>query len=162
MKKISVKFMFVILLITFSGCGYGPPMKVTLSNLADTPSLYRNKKVEISGYVVGNEYYGDKSVTWQLIMEENGKRISCYKNGSNAHVITTCVNLAAEAKENNEKIIVTGQLREGGYRDNDITSDTNLELETFEYKEYKIDTDYEGDKWLHPAHDTYDIHSYGH
>ncbi|GJQ57280.1 MAG: hypothetical protein D8M57_17970 [Candidatus Scalindua sp. AMX11] len=162
MKKISVKIMFVILLVTCVGCGYGPPMKVTLSNLADTPSLYRNKNVEISGYVIGNEYSVDKYVTWQLLLEESGMRIYCYKNGYNRDVIAICANLAEEAMKNNEKITVTGRLREGGYSDKDIISDTKLELKTFEYKEYKIDTDYEGDKWLHPAHDTYDIHGFGH
>ncbi|GAX59085.1 ATP-dependent DNA ligase [Candidatus Scalindua japonica] len=161
MKKILVNIIFVFAVATIVGCVYAPPMKVTVSDLVDMPSLYRNKKVEISGYVVRNEYSGDRFVNWQLIIEENGKRIYCYENGYNTTVIAKCVHLAEEAKVNNEKIIVTGQLREGGYRD--VTSDdTILELKTFEYNDHKIDTDYERDKWLHPAHDTYDLHSYGH
>lgn len=133
-------------------------MKVPLPDLVDIPSLYRNKKVAISGYVVRNEYYGDKYVTWQLIMEENGKRISCYEDGDNPDVITKCVNLAEEAKENNEKIIVTGRLREGGYRE--IISGTILEIDTFEYKGYKIDTDFgEYGLWCN-THGSYDFCSY--
>jgi uncharacterized membrane protein YcgQ (UPF0703/DUF1980 family) len=133
-------------------------MKVSLSDLVDTPSLYRNKRVEISGYVVRNEYYGDKYVTWQLIMEENGKRIYCYEDGDNPDVITKCVNLAEEAKENNEKITVTGRLRQGGYRE--LIVGTILELETFEYKGYKIDTDFgEFGLWCN-AHGTYDFCNY--
>ncbi|MHC4320787.1 MAG: hypothetical protein ACYST3_00750 [Planctomycetota bacterium] len=161
-KRILLVTICIFFLPTLVGCIYSPPLKVSISNLIDTPSLYKNKKVEISGYVVRNEYYGEKFVTWQLIMEENGKRIYCYENGYNTDVITKCVSLAEEAKKNNEKIIVTGRLREGGYRDI-ASDDTILELKTFEYKDYKIDTDYERDKWLHPAHDTFDLHnSYGH
>lgn len=119
------------------------------------PSLYRNKKVEISGYVVRNEYSGDRFVTWQLIMEENGKRIYCYEDGDNPDVIIKCVNLAEEAKGNNEKVIVTGRLREGGYRE--IIRGVILELDTFEYKDYKIDTDFgENGLWC-PSHATYDF-----
>jgi hypothetical protein len=133
-------------------------MKVSLSNLVDTPFLYRNKKVEISGNVVRNEYYGDKYVTWQLIMEENGKRIYCYEDGDNPDVITKCVNLAEEAKENDEKIVVTGKLRHGGYRE--IISGTILEIDTFEYKGYKIDTDFgEFGIWCN-AHGAYDFCNY--
>lgn len=158
MKKISVNIMFTILLVTCTGCALGPPMEVTVPDLVDMPSLYRNKKVEISGYVVRNEYYGDKYVTWQLIMEENGKRIYCYEDGDNPDIITKCVNLAEEARENNEKVIVTGRLRQGGYRE--IISGTILEIDIFEYKGYKIDTDFgEYGIWCN-AHGTYDFCNY--
>ncbi|MBC8553131.1 MAG: hypothetical protein H8D23_26220 [Candidatus Brocadiales bacterium] len=161
MKRILINIIFVFTVATIAGCVHGPTVKATIPDLIDTPSLYKNKKVEFSGYVLRNECYGERIVTWQLTMEEDGKRIYCYKNGYNTSVIAKCVSMAEEAKVNNEKIIVTGQLRQGGYRD--VTSDdTILELRTFEYKDYKIDTDYERDKWLHPAHDTYDLHSYGH
>ncbi len=158
MNILRINTICIFVITTFVGCIYGPPMKVSLSNLVDTPSLYRNKKVEISGNVVRNEYYGDKYVTWQLIMEENGKRIYCYEDGDNPDVITKCVNLAEEAKENNEKITVTGRLRQGGYRE--IISGTILEIETFEYKGYKIDTDFgEFGLWCN-AHGTYDFCNY--
>jgi hypothetical protein len=149
----------ISVLTVLAGCMYSPPLKVRISNLIDTPSLYKNKKVEVSGYVMRNEYYGEKFVTWHMTMEEDGKRIYCYEDGYNTNVIAKCVSLAEEAKMNNEKIIVTGRLCEGGYRD--ITRDESvLELKTFEYKNYRIDTNYEGDKWLHPAHDVYDLHRF--
>lgn len=158
MRRRLINIILAFVVVSFTGCIYGPPMKVNLSNLVDTPFLYRNKKVEFSGYVVRNEYYGDKYVTWQLIMEENGNRIYCYEDGDNPDVITKCVNLAEEAKENNEKIIVTGRLRQGGYRE--IVSGTILELEIFEYKGYKIDTDFgEYGIWCN-AHGTYDFCNY--
>lgn len=161
MKRILLVIICIFVLTSLVGCRYSPPLKVSISNLVDTPALYMDKKVEFSGYVMRNEYYGEKFVTWQLTMEENGMRIYCYKSGYNTNVISKCVSLAEEAKKNKEKIIVTGLLREGGYRD--ITSDgTILDLKTFEYRDHKIDTDYEGDKWLHPAHDTYDLHGHGH
>lgn len=73
-------------------------------------------------------------------------------------VITKCVNLAEEAKENNEKITVTGRLRQDGYRE--IISGTILEIETFKYKGYKIDTDFgEFGLWCN-AHGTYDFCNY--
>ncbi len=158
MRNILFNTICIFVITTFVGCIYGPPMKVSLSDLVDTPSLYRNKKVEFSGYVVRNEYYGDKYVTWQLIMEENGKRIYCYEDGDNPDVITKCVNLAEEARENDEKITVTGRLRQGGYRE--IVSGTILEIDTFEYKGYKIDTDFgEFGLWCN-AHGTYDFCNY--
>ncbi len=150
--------MFFVFLVAFTGCVYVPPMKVTVSDLVDIPSLYRNKKVEISGYVVRNEYSGDRFVNWQLIMEEDGKRIYCYEDGDNSDVITKCLNLAEEAKKNNEKVIITGRLRAGGYRE--IIRGTILEIDTFEYKGYKIDTDFgEYGLWC-PSHNTYDFCDY--
>ncbi len=154
MKKILISIAFVFIVATFAGCG-GPPMKVSLPELVDTPFMYRNKKVEFSGYVVKNEYSGDKYVTWQLVLEENGKRIYCYEDGENPDVITKCVNLAEEALWNKEKVIVTGRLREGGYHE--IIKGTILEIDAFEYKGFKIDTDFaEYPLWC-PSHATYDF-----
>ncbi|MDR4503290.1 MAG: hypothetical protein MRK01_00680 [Candidatus Scalindua sp.] len=54
----------------------------------------------------------------------------CYKNGYKTNVIAICANLAEEAKKNNEKLTVTGQLSDDEYRDKDITSETILEINT--------------------------------
>jgi len=159
MKKLLFNIMLFVFFATVAGCVYGPPIKVTVPDLVDMPSLYRNKKVEISGYVVRNEYSGDRFVNWQLIMEENGKRIYCYEDGDNPDIITKCLNLAEEAKKNNEKVIVTGRLRVGGYRE--IISGTILEIDTFEYKGYKIDTDFgESGIWWCNTHNAYDFCDY--
>lgn len=156
-NKLIIPF-FVLVLSSGAGCAFGPPIKVSLVDVVDTPTLYRNKKIEFSGYVVRNEYYGDRFVSWQLIMEENGKRLHCFEEGNNPDVIIKCVNMAEEAKKNNERVSVTGRLRKGRYRE--ILKGTVLEMKTFEYKDYKIDTDF-GDYgiWC-GTHGIYDYCSY--
>ncbi|MCF6149001.1 MAG: hypothetical protein E3K37_10105 [Candidatus Kuenenia sp.] len=93
-----------------------------------------------------------------MITEENGKRIHCFEDGNNPDVIIKCVNMAEEAKKNNERVSVTGRLRQGKYRE--ILKGTVLEIKTFEYKNYKVDTDFgEYGIWC-DTHGIYDYCSY--
>ena len=136
--------LFLVLEVTLlTGCA--TPKAVTLSQLATTPELYRNKAVQFLGMVKESSYQVNGKVGLDLTVTDGTQEVHCYKESYNQRVMNLAARLTKRAKEEEGQIAVTGIVRAHDPR-------TDLELQILEYKGKSVDISLTNYEYRYPYH----------
>lgn len=135
--RLSLVVLLPVVGVWASGCA--PPLKATISDVAQDPTRFRNKEVEVRGSVVRNVVQGDMYATWSLTLASNGEEIVCHEEGWNTGVIRQAWDLAERARERGEEVSVTGRVR---MRYREMVHGERVDLRSIAYKSQLLQTDY--------------------
>jgi hypothetical protein len=138
MKSRWLIFLLFALLI-IEGCATKPPMRISLSAIAQNPAEYKDENVEVTAPVLDNPRpMGDIYRTWDFTLgsPETGT-ILVSEAGYNPSTINKAYNLVQQAKADGQPVTVTGKLRIGPYRA--LKTGKEIALRSVTYKGTTID-----------------------
>jgi len=134
------RFLLCAVLVAVFGCA-SAPIATDLSAIAENPGAYKNKRIEITGFVLENQPpRGDEYRTWAFsIGSSQTYRIMASEEGFNPSTIEKAYHLVEEARRTGEAVTVTGRLRVGPYQE--LRSGMEIELDSVRYRDIEIRTD---------------------
>jgi len=102
-----------------------------IKNVVETPEVFMEKKIELTGYVILDGFR--KTSDWSFILQdEKGRQVRCYER---EYRITSWIMpeiALRQAEQQKEKITVVGTFEKNG----------KIELDWIEYKGQHFNTDY--------------------